>query len=132
MVNSIADLKSWLTSETKLSWKDADKILQIEAPSAAGCSVWIVKDDDEWTVGLGEGWHDHFETEAQAVECCLQGCTGKIREVTKYRGNVPYHWSAQVQIDGQWQTVSTTGMLFFPFWRRKRVEYRTNPVIDAP
>jgi len=30
-----------------------------------------------------------------------------------------------------WETDSITGLMFFPFWRRKRVDYRRNDVLNS-
>jgi hypothetical protein len=130
MVVTFSDLKEWLSSETRLSWSQNDQGIDIQSPSAAGFSVWIAKDQVEWTVGFGGGWHDHFNTEAEAVHCCTLGCSGQVRLAVSKRGKVSYRWDAQLMNSGQWQTVSTTGLLFFPWWRRKQIEYFQNPVIS--
>jgi hypothetical protein len=130
MIETVPQLKAWLVSTNRFTWNDVGNGLHIESPSPDGFSVWITKEEDEWAVGFGDGWHDHLETEAEAVSCCLRAISGQVREVTKFRGTFPCNWSAQLQLNGQWQTISTTGLFLSPFWRRTRIEFRQNPVLD--
>ncbi len=129
LVNSLAELREWLGVQPSLRWsEDAAGLdgIHIEAPSPDGFSVWISDDDQEWTVGF-DGWHDHFESEADAVGCAAWGLSGECRVRIDYRGKWPYRWVVESKRDGDWNTEFTLAIALFPFWRRKRSEYRQNP-----
>ncbi len=48
-----------------------------------------------------------------------------------YRGKSAHKWTLESLEDGQWVEDSTTGLLFFPFWRSERIEYRQNGILKG-
>jgi hypothetical protein len=128
-MQTLEELRAWLAEKRGLNWNFVENTITIRSSSLDGDSVWISKDTVEWTVGV-DGWHHHFDTESEAVQCFLWILSGKCRIQVIYRGNIPYRWTAQYKPDDQWESISTIGFLFFPFWRKKRTEYRDIPAIE--
>ncbi|HXG08758.1 MAG TPA: hypothetical protein VNK04_03130 [Gemmataceae bacterium] len=102
----------------------------VEPPTAEGFPVSLTEGAGEWVVSFG-GWHEHFTSEDEALNCFAFGLSDRCRLRVHYRGAFPYRWAVEERTDGAWRQVSTTGLLFFPFWRRPRIEYRQNAVIST-
>jgi hypothetical protein len=48
-----------------------------------------------------------------------------------YRGSTPTKWTVESRKDGRWTPESETGLLFFPFWRRRRIAYLQNRLLPG-
>ena len=72
--------------------------------------------------------HEVFDQEAEALACFAFGLSDRCRLATTYRGRFPVQWTVESREGDAWRPDSTTGLLFVPFWRRKRIEYRSNSV----
>jgi hypothetical protein len=127
-MDTLEEVKSWLAGQEQVTWRIDGEYLTVESSSPDGFSVWIIDDGHEWTVGF-DGWHQHFDTESEAVHCFIWGLAGKCRVTVSSRGGFPYKWTAEYKKDGEWQSLGTTCLLRFPFWRSKRMEYRQNAAI---
>ena len=73
-----------------------------------------------------DGWHEHFDTEEEALNCFEFGLSGNCRLKVVYRGSFAHRWTLESKTDSGWREDSTTGLLVFPFWRRRRAVYLTN------
>ncbi len=102
----------------------------VEPPTANGFAVSLTEDAGKWVVGFG-GWHEHFSSEDEAVNCFAFGLSDSCRLRVHYRGSFPYRWTVEARAGDGWREDSTTGLMFFPFWRRSRVEYRQNAVLNG-
>ena len=110
------------TKHADLRYTEADGTIVVHAPAPNGFDVSISED---LVVGY-DGWHEHFDTPEKALECFAFGFSDRCRLKVTYRGKFAYKWTLESLEDGQWVEDGTTGLLFFPFWRRPRVEYRQN------
>ena len=79
-----------------------------------------------------EGWHEDFDAEDDAIACFGFGLSNRCRLAITFRGTSPVQWTVESLRDATWTPDSTTGLLFTPFWRAKRVEYRSNALLGAP
>jgi hypothetical protein len=73
-----------------------------------------------------DGWHEHFETEEEALNCFAFGLSQDCRLKVKKRGTVECSWTVQAWQDDTWVDDTTTGLILIPFWRPKQIEYRRN------
>lgn len=115
------------TKHADLRYTEANGTIVVHAPTPNGFDVSISED---LIVGY-DGWHERFETPEKALECFAFGFSGRCRVKVTYRGKSAYRWTLESLEDGQWVEDSTTGMLFFPFWRSERVEYRQNGLLKG-
>jgi hypothetical protein len=76
-----------------------------------------------------EGWHEELADEAEAIRCFAFGLSDQCRLIVTYRGNMPTSWTVEWRREGSWHGVSTTGLLWVPFWRRRRVEHKRNRLL---
>ena len=90
-----------------------------------GFTVSIASNDEYCTVDF-EGWHKHFDTSQEALDCFAWGLSENCRVKVFSRGGKAHKWTAQSLENGVWSDVSTTGLLFFPFWRKVEISYAQN------
>jgi hypothetical protein len=126
--SAIDRVKERLADYPDLTYTISGNKITIDAPSADGFAVSLIEMETQWIVHF-EGWHEHFETEAEALDCLAFGLSGHCRLEITFRGTFPYKWTLQHKTEDGWQDDSTTGLLLFPFWRRRHVEYRQNAVL---
>jgi hypothetical protein len=124
---AIEEIEQRLKEYPHLKYRISDNSITIDAPSGDGFSVSLLEGNSEWIIGF-DGWHEHFDTKDEALNYFAFGLSGKCRLEITLRGSFPYRWTVQSRTNNGWQTDSTTGLLVYPFWRRKHVEYRQNDV----
>ncbi len=115
------------TKHPDLRFTDANGTIVVHAPAPGGFDVSISAD---LVVGF-DGWHEHFDTPERALDCFAFGFSDRCRLKVTYRGSFACRWTLESIEDGQWVEDSTTGLLFFPFWRAPRVEYRQNALLKG-
>jgi hypothetical protein len=101
------------------------RTITVAPPTANGFSVSLTEGKGEWVVAF-DGWHEHFKTENEALNCFAFGLSDRCRLRVHYRGFFPHRWTVEERTSDGWRDGSTTALLFFPFWRRPRVVYRQN------
>jgi hypothetical protein len=106
------------------------EMVTVEPQTPDGFPVSLAEGQREWVVSLG-GWHEHFESEDEALNCFAFGLSGSCRLRVHYRGSYPYRWAVERRTGDGWREESTVGLLFFPFWRRLRVVYCQNVPIST-
>ena len=99
--------------------------ITVEPLDGDGFRVWLRENDGSYVVGF-EGWHEHFASEEEALECFKFGLSENCRLKVVYRGACAQLWTVESKTDSGWREDSTTGLLIFPFWRRAHTVYRTN------
>lgn len=90
-----------------------------------GFEVALVEEDRGCSVHF-EGWHENFDDLSQALDCFAFGLFGPGRLEIMYRGDFPVQWALQSQNAGDWATDSSVGLLLSPFWRQKKIVYKSN------
>ncbi len=129
-MTAIEEIKERLKKYPELKYNVSGSTITIDAPSPDGFSVSLIKGTSEWIVHF-DGWHEHFDSKDAALNCFAFGLSDECRLEITLRGKFPYGWTLQSKTDNGWESDSTTGLIFFPFWRRKRVEYRRNNVLKG-
>jgi hypothetical protein len=119
-----------LQKHTQFSYRATNDTITIDAPSPTGFSVFLHAKNGAFTVGFG-GWHEHFDSESEALDCFVVGLIGECRLKIYRRWRVEYRWTLEYPSNGGWIQDSTTGLLFFPFWGSREVIYRQNTVVNS-
>lgn len=111
-----------------------DTSLTVAAVSSDHYEVDVTIADSEAVVTLGRGWHEHFVVPADSgpvQQLVLLALTEAARLKVTSRGESEHAWTLETRVDGVWGRAGTTGLLFFPFWRRKRQRYLCNRYIPV-
>ncbi|MCS7022659.1 MAG: hypothetical protein NZU63_12635 [Gemmataceae bacterium] len=126
---AVERITEWLRRHTELEYHVTSGAVTVKPPNAGGFEVSLVEGESGWIVSF-DGWHEHFTSEKEALDCFAFGLSDRCRLRISYRGSFPYRWTVEERTAEGWSEYSTTGLLFFPFWRRVRVEYRQNAIIS--
>jgi hypothetical protein len=95
--------------------------------SADGFPVRLDEHGETYTVSFA-GWHEEFDSLEEARSCFAFGLSEACRLRVVSRGSFAYRWIVQHFKDGDWHDDSETGLLVFPFWRRRHERYLQNHV----
>lgn len=124
VLNNVRDR---LTSKhPELRYTESMGTIVVHAPVPDGFDVSIT---ESLTVGY-DGWHQHFDSEDEALACFAFGFSDQCRLKVTLRGKFAHKWTMESLQNGEWVETSTTGLLFFPFWRAPRIEYRQNSLLS--
>jgi hypothetical protein len=126
-MSAIEKLKAALAQHPKIHWEQDDDSITVSPPN--GFTVRLFENGKESTV-VFDGWHGHFEDDDEAVNYFMLALSKQCRLQVCKRGKTEYKWTVQFESDNSWQGFNTTGLLLFPFWRAKTIEYRQNNLID--
>ena len=123
---AIAEVCAWLQKRhPELRYVAEGRSLTVSAPTPNGFDVTLIENDGVYIVAY-DGWHEHFESQEEALRCFGSAFSDDFRLRVTLRGDYPYKWTLEHKKDGAWTEWSTTGLFLFPFWRRRRVQYRQN------
>jgi hypothetical protein len=129
-MSAVERITERLRCHPELACRVSGGTITVEPPTSNGFPVSLTEGAGEWVVAFG-GWHEHFTSEEEALSCFAFGLSDRCRLRVHYRGSFPYRWSVEERTEEGWREESTTSLLFFPFWRRERIEYRQNAVIST-
>jgi hypothetical protein len=122
-----------LKDHPELAFEDFPGGVRVAPPTPTGFAVELRDNSDGWTVFLGEaGFHEEFTTPDEVlnfVAWCYSG-TARVREV--WRGGTPQKSILEACENGEWHSVSETGFLLVPWWRRRREIVLRNPDLLRP
>ena len=100
-------------------------------PQEGGFPVMLTTSDRGTMVSWG-GWHEDFTDQQEAIDCFMSGLMSKSRLKVFFRGNFEYRWVAETFYKEQWTNAGSTVLIFYPFWKKKRIEYFQNNQITKP
>jgi hypothetical protein len=125
-MDPILELKEKLAKHPELSFSATQTSLSVDAPSADGFSVSFYASSQDYVVHF-DGWHEHFDEAAKALECFAFAYSGECRLAVTYRGRMPVRWTLESLEGGRWRVDSEVGHFFVPFWIRPHVVHKQNP-----
>jgi hypothetical protein len=102
--------------------------IELKPPGADSFSVGLAEDDHGYTVYF-EGWHERAQSEDEALDLFAMGLSDHARLKVTSRGTTDHCWTLETRDGDGWKRGSTTGLVFFPFWRRRKVRYLQNHII---
>jgi hypothetical protein len=125
-MDPISQLKEKLARHPELSFSATQTSLKVDAPTADGFSVSFHASAQQYVVSF-DGWHEHFDEAAKALDCFAFAFSGECRLEVVYRGRTPVKWTLEYLEGDLWRADSEVGLFFFPFWIRPHVVYKQNP-----
>ena len=125
--SAIEAIREKLQRYPQLRAEETANSITVEPQQSDGFPVRLDEHGGGYTVSF-TGWHEEFDTESEALNCFAFGLSESCRLRVLSRGSFDYHWTVQHLRDGAWHDDSETGLLFFPFWLRRRERYLQNHV----
>jgi hypothetical protein len=127
-MSAIEAVRVKLQSHPQLQYEHTASSITVAPETADGFPVSLFANGTSFVVGFG-GWHEHFDSESEAINCFAFGLSDQCRLRVTSRGDTDYRWTVQHVVYGNWCDDSETGLLFFPFWRRRRERFHQNRII---
>jgi hypothetical protein len=131
-MNVINEIKDKLQKYPSLNYEESKNSITIHTPNQdTGFDITLYIDTGEYTaytVAFGN-WHGPFDTEEDALEFVTFGLSKECRMRELTRGNRPYKWIIESYQNGKWKMVQETGILFFPFWKKKTEKIYQNNIL---
>lgn len=124
-MSAIAEIKAKLAKYPHMRYVETADSIEVQPADVDGFVVRLDHTPHQCTVSF-EGWHEGFQSEAEALNCFAFGLSASCRLRVIYRGQSPVSWTVEAFRDGAWSTDSETGLILTPFWRRKHVRYLQN------
>jgi len=129
LINAIKDK---LEKYPSLTYSESENNITIHTPNKeTGFDITLYVDTNDYTtytVAFGN-WHGQFDTEEKAGEFVAFGLSSECRMRELARGSNPYKWVIESLQNGEWVMVQETGLLFFPFWKKKTEKIYQNSII---
>ncbi|QDF74757.1 MULTISPECIES: hypothetical protein [Shewanella] len=125
-MSAISQIVEKLQKFPELDYEQSEDFISVNPPN--GFNVWLTENENSFTVGFA-GWHEDFSEIEDALNCFAFGLSDKCRLKVYKRGSSEYKWIVQALRENEWYDDSETGLLFFPFWRKKQVMILQNTVI---
>ena len=125
-MSAISKIVEKLKKYPELDYEQDEGIISVNPVN--GFTVWLAENENGYTVGYS-GWHDEFTELEEALNCFAFGLSNKCRLKVFKRGSYEYKWVVQALNENEWYDDSETGLLFFPFWRKKEVSILQNAII---
>jgi hypothetical protein len=127
----IGKIKDLLDPYPHVRYTELPHAIVVHPVDESGFMVSLHATDSGFTVSF-EGWHEEFATESEALGCFAFGLSSDCRLVIVFRGDVETRWIVERLDEGNWIEDSETGLLWQPFWRQARREYRQNRIVRYP
>ena len=129
-MNPIDEIKVRLRRYPSAKYESNASSISVLPASDAGFTVSLDVARGRYTVSFN-GWHEEFSDAGEALDCFAFGLTEECRLKEYRRGKFSYRWLVESKQNGKWVADSETGLLIFPFWKRKEVVYLQNNLITS-
>ena len=129
-MDEIGEIKEKLAKYPAVRYTESPSSIEVHPEDESGFSVSLHLENGGFTVYF-EGWHEHFDSKAEALNCFAFGLSQACRLCVVYRGSIPTKWIVEFQQNGSWVQDSETGLIFFPFWCPRRLVYKQNRLLPA-
>ena len=124
-MSAIEKIKEKLQKHPEVKYKADAYNISVPPRNDHGFRVTFSMSGRRFTVSFN-GWHEEFDDEEEAVNCFGLGLSDRTRLKVCSGGRFEYRWAVEKKEDDTWVGVSETGLLFFPFWLKRRVFYLQN------
>ncbi len=124
----IEEIVAKLQTDPHVEFKRQSNSITIHPPNEDGFSITLLIDDC-YEVNF-EGWHEEFTDPQEALDCIAFGLSPKCRLKVSSRGDYDHRWTLEFAADDGWTEESTTGLLFYPFWRKPSERYLQNQLFS--
>lgn len=115
-MSAIESIKATLGKHPNLCYEESADSISVLSQDGDGFPVSLAMNGDVFVVSFA-GWHEEFDTEAEALDCVAFGLSESCRLLVASRGSFDYRWTVEGHVDGRWKSMSTTGRRLAPFWR---------------
>jgi len=124
----IGKIKEKLEKYPQLKKEIGNNYIIVYPETKDGFQVRIDEKSSKYILSFN-GWHEEFNNPDEALNCFAFGLSSECRLKVYTRGDFEYKWEIQSLKDNQWISDSETGLLFSPFWKKKKIKYLQNNTV---
>ena len=126
-------IKQKLEKFPEIKFEEGEGFLKVFPKDTKGFFVSIDKmvKENELTVSYAgvEVWNNHCADDPEAIRWFFFGLSNKCRLKFCYCGDVLYREIIESHFENDWCSENISGSIFYPFWRKRRIEYLSNDLI---
>jgi hypothetical protein len=131
MVEAIERLKAKLAEYPSVAYKESPGSITVDPKAPSGFRVSLHATSDGCFVEFDK-WHEQLESVDEAIDLFGFGLSNACRLVITYQGSMASKWVVEsLYKDGRWVPIREMGLILFPFWLGKRIEYKQNDIIPV-
>lgn len=127
------EIEQRLQKYPQIRFDKSEYWIRIYPADESGFEVSLIEYENGATVAF-DGWHEEFSDLQLALETVAFGLSNACRLRVEYRGRFAHIWNVEEKIAGDWHScewvgLSETGLLFFPFWLKRKTRFLQNNLI---
>ena len=126
----ITEIKERISKYDGVEVEFGEKYASVKPTHPNSFNVRIDVTDQHFIISYN-GWHEEFENYEEALENFAFGLSDQCRIKVTMRGDFEYKWEVQSAEKDLWMFESETGLLMFPFWRKKKIKFLQNNLIKT-
>jgi hypothetical protein len=126
----ISNIEAALQKYPHLTYLAGLHQLEVPAQTRNGFRVWIRQRAGRYTLGF-EKWHQEFTRPEPAFDFFMFGLSRLCRIRVLSCGGVDYKWMVERHLDHRWVAVSESGMVFYPFWWKRKERLLQNDITNS-
>jgi hypothetical protein len=102
--------------------------VRVRPQSNDGFTVELFMSEGEYAVHFN-GWHEHFTSLDEALDCFIFGLSEKCRLREHRRFGIAYKWTVEGRDGDRWVEDSTTGLML-PLFGKGEVRLLQNSLVN--
>ena len=126
----IALLQGKLRKHPHVRYEASPSHITILPLDATGFGVEVILQPHWYSVRC-DGWYGAFANATDAVAFVELALSESARLEVWIRGETAYRWTFQKRQGRGWEPVSGRRSIWAPFWRRRRILYLQNRLLEA-
>lgn len=127
-MRAIEEIETKLKKYREVKYELDKTGISVFPASDEGFTLSLYEHERGFTVSFA-GWHEEFQDKDEALNCFAFGLSSGCRLKEIRRGSFAYKWTVESKENENRVEDSTTGLFFFPFWKKKEVRYLQNNLI---
>jgi hypothetical protein len=125
----VEEIRAKLLKYPDARYEIEDKRIRVLPTSENGFKVSLLEPGNNYYMVFFNGWHEDFTESERALDCFALGLSTQCRLLEYHRGDYAYKWVMEVKRPTGWVRQSVTALVFFPFWRRRKVRVLQNQLL---
>jgi len=130
-MSAIERIRAELEKHPECATSEGDGWFSASPSGNASFEVTIMEHDGRYAVHFA-GWHEDVASEAEALDLFFMGLSDAVRLRVASHGGADDRWTLEIRSGDGWREGSTTGLIFFRFWRPKKIRYLQNTIMERP
>jgi len=121
----LGEIREKLAKYPDIKYQEIRNALVIPPKDENGFQVEIHVRNTGFTV-YAKGWHEECDDDNEAFKYLILCLSDKSRLKVFCKGNFEHKWTLEYKKGDEWLADLTTGLLFYPFWRKENISYFYN------